>query len=194
MKTSCLTLVYACCNLATDMKIFTSIDAFILSCFQAAADMIQSWIGVTNFTVARILVCVYATGSVMQMVVQQNFVLLIPGVGMVLLLVSQIRTGEQSIRSNNGITTSNILETLVFFRMSVMLLYIAITPVVVLLEPVEACCVYVKYISFITCYYFAACTPKPPSKSKLQKMLTSLGRAVRSLVSTPEPCPVQVRP
>jgi hypothetical protein len=193
MKTSCLTLVYTCCNLATDMKIFTSIDAFILSCFQAAADMIQSWIGVNNFTVARILACVYTIGSVMQMVVQQSFVLLIPDVGMVLVLVSQILTGEQSIRSSSGLTTSNILETWVFFRMTVMLFYIALTPAVALLEPVEACCVYVQYISFITCYYFAACTPKPPSKSKLRKMLTSLGRAVRSLVPTPEPCPVQVR-
>lgn len=179
------------------MNIALFIDRFVLSVHQDISDKLQSALGINNFHLAWWMVLHFLV-CVLELLLMGQVHLILDGV-LVFLMVWDIRRGQKSIKySSGGIGTRNELEGSVSDRWNRVAWVITIVVLIVLFpipgfpsSSMERLLWLAKLTTLTSARYFAACTPKPPSKSDLRKLVEAIGRGLKSLIPKPaEPVPV----
>ena len=179
------------------MKIVLLIDRFVLSVHQDISDKLQSALGITNFHLAWWMI-LHFLGCVFGLLLMGHVHLLLDGV-LVFLMIWDIRRGQKSIKyTSSGAGTRNELEGSMSARWN-RVTWVITTVVFIVLFPIpgfpsdsmERLLWLAKITTLMNTRYFAACTPKPPSKSGLRKLVEAIGRGLKSLMPKPaEPVPV----
>lgn len=179
------------------MNFVLFIDRLVLNVHQDISDKLQSALGLNNFHLAwwmvlHFLVCVLCLVAVGQI---SPFLDGILG----FLMVSYIRRGQKSIKyGSQGAGTRNELEVSGSAPLNRFIWIVTLVVLLILLPmqrfpsgSVEGLLGLAKIATFTSARYFAACTPKPPSKSDLRKLVEAVGRGLKRLVPRPaEPVPV----
>lgn len=168
------------------MNIFKPIiylDSAFLHCYQCVSDKVQTWVGQTNFDLARITCALWLLLMIVRDGLDELVYKLIAGFALIFLtFVVEHRT----TRSRSDVGTRNELEVSPFFTAMRNLnnIFLMLDVVGILLAIPGASDPVVRRIVYVSFYYFLSCTPKPPSKSKLQQGIEALGRAM-TRVTTP---------
>ncbi len=169
-------------------------DEKLLTFFQKLSDWFQISFGIDNFVIAKFLI-VFAGFS---LVCQGVYSYFLKGVHeytiTVLLLIAlylvavvyiayAINQGESSFRNNPAFTNPNVVK-LAWLR-NIFCLWLPITVIIIVFNffpsPSETfnksmAKIFwnLTQVSYISAVYFGSCTPKPPAKSKLNKLKESL--------------------
>lgn len=177
-----------------------NIDKFILDLYQDTADLIQKVFGIDNFTLAKAALIITLVSNIFYNWILHtgskfSLLLILSCCGLFIFFVSLlivyliILSIERSMRKNSDILYKNKAEEnfrtfryiqLFFLCLSVFNDLVTIFGIHTTNEPQKEN--FVSYIdlisifSFLSCIYFACCTPKPPTKSKITELLEKLGR------------------
>lgn len=177
------------------MKALSKIDGLILSVHQDIADKMQEAVGINNFMLARWMLLHFVVCSVLlSVLVGVSFFIL--DLLMLIVGIIVILKGERSIKVSRSMGFRNKLaieEDAVGYRLVLLfmvLLFIVLYPINRQAGHIFKLLFIAKFACVLLSAYFAACTPKPPSKSDLKKLLEAMGRGIRKLLPRPaEPVP-----
>lgn len=166
-------------------------DVFILKKFQKMADFLQIVFGITCFSLGRYLIIAWAVVDVFVHCIEAGdrgiMVNISPFIVVPLILcVSQIFYINQAEQEHRKTPTCRNFLELRFEIIRLMLVFLFVTGIIDVIfnsptsEPKEFAEHYVSKFSFIATtiwllgLYFASCTPLPPQKSKLKKLMEKL--------------------
>ena len=182
------------------------IDNWLLDCvFQPASDWVQKIIGWNNFTLARVTVVLWFLASYIYDSIKsleatplmKTVTFITP---VILISMSYIEEwifmNERSIKQIGLILNSlrvrlRLIRRLNLILCAFMFLYLflslllrsSITQVAV----ISRICTCVGVITYLAFFYFLSCTPLPPGKSKLKKLIEGLKERARSLEPKAQP-------
>jgi hypothetical protein len=183
------------------------IDSIVVLLFQRVSDWFQIWIGINNFVIVRLLSTLLAA-SVVIVVVLESFqdkrLLYLFDAGALLaysigFFVKSI-TGERKCKNNPqfanpfyeqirwlrytiiGLITMSLLFFFFYGVLHTLSMPKKREDLAVLSRPISRITYtyrFIMLISFVCNIFFLCCTPKPPSKSKIKKIIGSMGDLFR---------------
>jgi len=183
--------------------LFDYIDKMLLEIFERFSHDVQEWTGINNFEQARwvtrlfILACL---GQYLFIIYEVPVTPILDSVWF-LLMRHKIRLGESSVDMSVDNPTRNKMA-ISHYEQGVRLFWLILFSCVVIISirgwiiangnGIITPFIFLnigKYSCTVITIYLAACTPKPPGKSKVRKFVEGIGKKLRNLIPSPEPVP-----
>lgn len=183
--------------------LFDFIDKTLLDLFERFSHRFQDWFGKDNFWLARVTLLLFLLCCFFQWIFTLSGFPVVPIIDGVLLAVMYIKirdgemfvgfSGRSAIRNSFAICPCCRGQRFIF--LFIWLIVTGLSFRLVLKFGIEWVSILLfvshslKWFCVVAVFYLAACTPKPPGKSKVRKFVEVIGKKLRDMIPSPEPAP-----